>query len=270
VTTKTATPSIKDLFSNPGVLAAIAAPIVGVLAGQADRALDRMRQTRERQQGFKSMMDMHPDLRETKHPEFVANVYNSLSRANPYIATDPFVAGSMIKNIVRSHEHINPQEATGYFLESFDRATGQRGQLSPRGDGPGPISSFTQGVTQQLGSQLGEMQRTQQRLHEKDLDRHQRETGVQAAWDKEKADRKLHESTQMIRDEATRAREAAARAQALTSKFTRLTGVELTEDAQARAQASAGPSLAVRQFLNRAADEGVRSGLAQHRPHRKP
>jgi hypothetical protein len=146
VTTKTATPSIKDLFSNPGVLAAIATPIVGVLAGQADRALDRMRQTRERKQGFTSMMDMHPDLRETKHPEFVANVYNSLARANPYIATDPFVAGSMIKNIVRSHEHINPQEATGYFLESFDRATGQRGQLNPRGDGPGPISSFTQGM----------------------------------------------------------------------------------------------------------------------------
>lgn len=255
-----AVPSIRDVFLNPGFIAAAATPFLAVAASQVDKTLDRMRQSRERNQGFSSMIDMHPELRSHRHPELVANVYNSLARANPYLASDPFVAGSMVKNVVGAHDHINPEEAHRTMGEAFGKALEQRHALGIRDGGPGLVAKAVESAGEGFSTSYRDMKSKLDQRAESDYQFARSENSFknqQAQKDREQRYRELMEANSEIERNADR---ASRRATAMQQGFTRLTGVGLDEDSKPR-----GATARTRQYLNRAADEAVRSGLGRPR-----
>jgi hypothetical protein len=245
--------SIGDLFKNPAIVAGLAAPFVAAAANQADKALDRMREDRERSKGFKAMLDMHPELRGYRSPELVSNVFSSLARANPYVASDPFVAGAMVKNVVAGHEHVTPQEATKMFLGEFDRAVQHRGSMGRSGGGgEGPIGAVTGKAMGALTTGLQGFHAEQGQLAKAEQ-RHEAYRGE--VRDREKA--------RLVKEQITGLGEAAGRHDRAARHFSSLTGIDAPD-------AGGGGHVPdeVRQWLHDAADASLQRGNKRTGPPR--
>lgn len=180
-----------ETMKNPMVVAALAAPAFALAARGAEAVIDYVKDRRAHASGYKAMLDMHPHLRQEK-PEQITRIYNSVYRANPEAATDPFTVGAIVTNVVRSADHLDPTEGGRVFLSERERLIQQRGK-GPTG--PGILSQLAQSMGQsarEIGGALHQehglrAQMDEQRAHEGKIKEFEKiRTGLQA--DKNTAD----------------------------------------------------------------------------------
>lgn len=130
---------IMETLKSPAVVATAIGSAIPLAAQAIEAGWGAFKAHRDQAMGYKSMLDMHPHLRQEK-PEQVTRVYNSVFRANPHAATDPFVAGSIVTQIVQASNHIDPSEGGRAFLTEYDRLISQRAALGRAGGGHKPWS----------------------------------------------------------------------------------------------------------------------------------
>lgn len=237
--------SIGELFKNPMFMAAVAAPVVGALASKGEQAWDRMRESRARTQGFREMLDMHPELREHRDQVLVGRVYNSLARVNPHLAADPFVAGASVSNVIGVGDHIHPAEGRKMLLNELDRTLQHRSQMSGQRGAP---SALQQGITGAFTTAGAVTAATMKEKRE--------ESGAQARLDAYKEDQKNLKARELYDQSANRAYQAS-------QNFTRLTGVALGDLDHSKSPSGLG--VRARRALKTQAEETLGSGLGIRR-----
>lgn len=248
--------TLGELFRSPAFLTMAATPFVALGASALQSGVTSMMENRERVTNYKAMLDMHPELRRHKDPEFLNRAYTSLTRANPHVAKDPFVAGSIMLNITAGHEHVSPGEAKRMFLTELDRAIGQRGSFRS-----GPEADLGKTVTEvgrAFSAGLGTIE--QENTKAKQMGRELENFNTKLRADKEQD--ALKEQERRLQDAAYSAQTRTRELQRQERAFTRLTGVAPIDGPQGV------PSVRARKFLRDAAATTVDLGLGKRKPSR--
>ncbi len=148
--------------------------VMGAGAAGAEKLWGHFTNQRAQAKGFKEMLDMHPQLREARDPVHVQRTYNSMFRANPEVASDPFVIGTIVSQVVQAQSHLGGQEGPTRFLLEYERLRG----LQPRSRAD---SGLAAGVREYSKSVLGEVKKHDEQsvkirtLEKADADRKEKE-----------------------------------------------------------------------------------------------
>lgn len=248
--------TLGELFRSPAFLTMAATPFVALGASALQSGVTSMMENRERVTNYKAMLDMHPELRRHKDPEFLNRAYTSLTRANPHVAKDPFVAGSIMLNITAGHEHVSPGEAKRMFLTELDRAIGQRGSFRS-----GPEADLGKTVTEvgrAFSAGLGELEKGHTEANHMKAELQNWKTTHAAQKEREA----LLDAERRLQDAAYSAQTRTRDLQKQERAFTRLTGVAPNDGPQGV------PSVRARKFLRDAAATTVDFGLGKRKPSR--
>ena len=91
--------ALKPLVKEPALLAAVAAPLVGVGVNEISKHRAALRQAKAKAENYRTMMELHPRLRIHDQKE-IGRIYNTLHNINPTMGNDPLIAGAWIDNIM--------------------------------------------------------------------------------------------------------------------------------------------------------------------------
>jgi len=112
----------------PVFAAALAATAAPMIAGGVGNMLQRRNDAKGKAEAYREMLSMHAGLR--KHdPVQVSRIYNSIHNANPMMARDPLVAGSIVENVINSND-IYQGDSTAGLLAVVKDLAGVRNSMS--------------------------------------------------------------------------------------------------------------------------------------------
>lgn len=118
----------KTVATSPMFWGPMAAAAVPMAAGELGGAIQRRNDARAKDRAYRDMLGMHAGLR--KHdPVHVSRIYNSIHNANPMLARDPVVAGSIVENVINSNDIYQGDSTTGLLAVVKDLA-GIRNHMS--------------------------------------------------------------------------------------------------------------------------------------------
>ena len=128
-------PTVENL--GIGAMQAVGGLAVMQVAGAAQKALQSIRKKRQ----FEEMMEVNPDLHEQRESDpmkFNAH-YNSFRRLNPEFASDPILAGTILRKM-----NANPETAGSVLAESFK---GRKDMGGPSFGYSGDVGGFKTNVS---------------------------------------------------------------------------------------------------------------------------
>ncbi len=99
----------RKIMKDPMFWGPMAAAGAGVVAGAAQDAIGKIRETRNKAHGYQEMLELHPHLKKDRNGKQVRRLYNSLSNINPTLARDPLVAGAWVDNVIESNQPYGDQ-----------------------------------------------------------------------------------------------------------------------------------------------------------------
>ncbi len=140
--------SARQGFSNalrtPTFLAALAAPVVGLGAAAVESRFRVQREAKDKMQAFRSMMDLHPHLKQ-RDPGEVNRIFNSLHNVSPTMSRDPMVAGAWVDNVIES-KGIGYNSHQGLLTAVKELSGIEKNLVDIQGRAPDPGGRWSAGV----------------------------------------------------------------------------------------------------------------------------
>lgn len=120
--------ALKPLAKEPALLAAVAAPLVGVGVNEISKHRAAVRQAKAKAQNYRTMMELTPRLRIHDQQE-IGRIYNTLHNINPVMGSDPLIAGAWIDNIMEN-KGLGDTSSHQALLAAVKELSGIRSSLS--------------------------------------------------------------------------------------------------------------------------------------------
>ena len=199
-----------EFAKQPVFMSMLAAPIIGGLAGAVESQLHQARQSKLKAQSYKTMLELHPHLRQRNQGE-VHRIYSSLHNASPAMASDPMVAGAWVDNIVENKvPGMNSHQGLLNAVKDLAATQWQVTQARRAAAGDNRMRNYTENQILNIGKGVAEVQRNSldesYKAHRADLERIAEEnnetfTQTDRALDELRAKtRKEHEDLQALKE----------------------------------------------------------------------